>query len=167
MVTCCDPVTRLAGVTTVPVASSRRPEPDAPPASTRTTDGPTCAISWRSSAWIWVRPPGGTAGAGGARIVAGVGLVACATSAGVANRTGNVQELKTAAAVPAAMAMPSHRAYELTPGSLESDSQTPAIEPLEFAVSEPLAKGRGNGAGLKSMKAGGAAAPKNVFSDSS
>src|SRR5712671_3654545 len=119
MVTCCDPVTRLAGVTTVPVASSRRPDPDAPPASTRTTDGPTCAISWRSSAWIWVRPPGGAAGAaGGARIVAGVGLVACATSAGVANRTGNVQELRRAAAVPPAMAMPSHLAYELTAGSL-------------------------------------------------
>jgi hypothetical protein len=53
------------------------------------------------------------------------------------------------------------------PGSLEFDSQTPAIEPLESAVSEPLANGRGNGAGLKSMKAGGVASPKNAFNDSS
>ena len=50
--TCCDPATRLAGVTTVPTESSSKPLPDVVPASTRTTDGPTWLIRRRRSAWI-------------------------------------------------------------------------------------------------------------------
>ena len=50
--TCCEPATRLAGVTTVPMESSSRPLPDAVPVSMRTTDGPTWLIRRRRSAWI-------------------------------------------------------------------------------------------------------------------
>ena len=105
-VTCCDPATRLAGVTTVPTASISRPLPEAVPASMRTTDGPIWPISRRRSAWIWSSP----AGAGGGATappptVIGVGFVACCTSAGVAKRTGNVHDARTRAVPAAASAM--------------------------------------------------------------
>src|ERR1700716_4027595 len=118
-VTCCRPATRLAGVTMVPCASITKPEPDAAPASTRTTDGPTCAIKRRTSAWIAVSPPGGAGGAGAVMTCGGGGALAAATSSGVANRTGDAHAVITTAAAPAAMA--SH--LKVTNGSLEPVSK--------------------------------------------
>src|ERR1700704_6732639 len=138
MVTCCNPATRLAGVTTVPCASITRPEPETVPASTRTTEGPTWAIRRRKSAWTWSRPPAGAGAGAGATppVLGGVGLVAWATSAGVANRIGNVHAPRSATAAPAEMAMPTHRrgpdlggpTGKVTSGSLASVSQTLARE---------------------------------------